>query len=368
MGSIQPIDKASVHRIASGQVIVDLPSAVKEIVENSIDAGATSIEVRFKDYGVKSIEVVDNGTGISPKDYNALGLKHCTSKLSRYEDLSTIGSFGFRGEALSSLCAVCDSVVITTATSAEAPIGTTLELERDGTLRSSEVKIARQRGTTVTASGLFVPLPVRRAELTRNVKREFAKALNLLHSYALLPCVVENDGIRLSVSNQSEGGKKVVQFRTSGSPDLNSGVSSLWGPKCLTELVPVNLNFIIEPEKSLLKQTDNKEIEVSVNGLISKFSHGSGRATSDRQFFYINNRPTNSPKVQKVFNEVYHSFNINQYPFVLANISLPTNSYDVNVSPDKRTIFLHRESTLLTSIKVLIHEMISYSDPEPCPH
>ncbi len=132
-------------------------------------------------------------------------------------------SFGFRGEALSSLCALCDSLVITTATSAEAPVGTVLELDRNGTLRNGAGKIARQvcfgrvcnfrdswsdlqRGTTVTVTGIFVPLPVRRAELTRNIKREYSKTLNLVHSYALLPCVVENNGIRLTVSNQGEGG------------------------------------------------------------------------------------------------------------------------------------------------------------------
>ena len=107
---IQAIDKAVVHRICSGQVILDLATAVKELLENSLDAGATSIEVRLKDHGAELIEVADNGRGVAPADHEALTLKYHTSKLATFEDLHDLASFGFRGEALSSLCAVARGV------------------------------------------------------------------------------------------------------------------------------------------------------------------------------------------------------------------------------------------------------------------
>ncbi|KAF9519637.1 hypothetical protein BS47DRAFT_1336722 [Hydnum rufescens UP504] len=360
--AIQAIEKGSVHRITAGQVVVDLQTAVKELVENSIDAGATSIEVRFKDYGLKSIEVVDNGTGISPNDYDSVALKHHTSKLATYTDLTALQTFGFRGEALSSLCALCDSVVITSATNEDAPVGTILELDRNGIVKNRSGKIARQRGTTVTVSGIFVPLPVRRVELSRNIKREYGKALALLNAYALYPCAMENNGIRLAVYNQPEGGKRTIQLRTTGTQSLQTSVSSLWGPKALENIVPLELNMTVEPDKSILKRVPGaSKMQVKVTGLVSKFRHGCGRASNDRQFFYVNGRPFNANKVQKALNEVYKSFNTNQSPFVIANFVLPTDAYDVNASPDKRTIFLHSEANLIMAFKTSLEDEYSLS-------
>jgi DNA mismatch repair protein PMS2 len=181
MSAIHAIDVNSAHKITSGQVVVDLQTAVKELVENSIDAGATSLgilplnmfeavddasaEIRFKEFGLKSIEVADNGLGIAPSDYATVGectavqvqglrgvhgyictsaRKHYTSKLSRYEDLASIATFGFRGEALASLCALSESVTITTATKEETPMGTILEFDDNGALKAGSGKVARQ--------------------------------------------------------------------------------------------------------------------------------------------------------------------------------------------------------------------------------
>ena len=104
--SIKAIDRRSVHQICSGQVILTLATAVKELVENSIDAGATNIEIKTKEYGVESLEVSDNGSGIEEMDFEAVGLKQCTSKLREFSDLTIVDTFGFRGEAISSLCAL----------------------------------------------------------------------------------------------------------------------------------------------------------------------------------------------------------------------------------------------------------------------
>ncbi|OCH89384.1 DNA mismatch repair protein MutL [Obba rivulosa] len=362
-GAIRALDGTSVHRITSGQVVVDLQTAVKELLENSLDAGATNVEVRFKDYGLQSFEVVDNGSGIAPEDYDAIALKHHTSKLSSFADLNTLTSFGFRGEALSSLCALSERVSITTATARDAPMGTVLEFDRAGRVARRDGKAARQRGTTVTVSGLFSPLPVRRKELERNAKREFGKALALLSAYALVPCAQENRGVRLTVSNQPAGGRKTVQLRTDGAPSTRSSVSALWGPRTLEQLVDLDVHFRVMPERAVLRRRgvldgdDNAHAnEVRVRGLVSKFAVGCGRASTDRQFFFVNGRPCNPSKVQKAFNEVYRSFNATQAPFIVADFILPTDSCDVNVSPDKRTILLHSEANLVQALKTALEE------------
>ncbi|KAI5999252.1 DNA mismatch repair protein MutL, partial [Pisolithus albus] len=357
---IRAIDAHTVHRITSGQVVIDLQSAVKELVENSLDAGATAIEVRFQNYGLKSIEVIDNGSGIAPRDYEGIALKHYTSKLSSFEDVSRIVTFGFRGEALSSLCSLSDGLTIATATASEAPMGTVLEIDGNGRLKSQKAKVARQRGTTVTVTNLFRPLPVRRKELERNIKREYQKALTILHAYALVPCSKENKGVRLTVTNQIENGRKVAQLKTDGTPSLRASAIALWGTKALDNVTDLDLSFNVETEKSVLRRlnqgsADSPITSVCVQGLVSKFVIGAGRTTNDRQYFFVNGRPFNAGKasiVQKAFNEVYRTFNVNQVPFVIADFVLPTHACDINVSPDKRTIFLHSENNFVLALKV----------------
>ncbi|KAH8111577.1 hypothetical protein DFH11DRAFT_1512880 [Phellopilus nigrolimitatus] len=358
---IKSIERSSVHRITSGQVLIDLQTAVKELVENSLDAGATSIEVKFKDFGLKSFEVSDNGSGIAPEDYDNVAMKHCTSKLSTFEDLTTVRTFGFRGEALSSLCALSERVTIATATTKEAPMGTILEFDRIGKVKSRSGKVARSRGTTLSVEGLFIPLPVRRKEFERNSKREFGKALSLLSAYALVPCTKENKGVRLAVVHLQGSGRKSDQIRTDGKPSLRSSISSLWGPKQLECLAELNLAMEVVPEKIVLRRQgnldhDGSSTKIQVHGLISKFSPGNGRTGPDRQFFFINGRPCSPAKIQKAFNEVYRSFNMNQSPFIVADFILPTDSCDINVSPDKRTILLHSENALVAALKVALEE------------
>ncbi len=111
---IRAIDQESIHRICSSQVVVDLANAVKEMVENALDAQATFIEVKLKSMGADSIEVSDNGRGIDPADYEGIALKHHTSKLRNFEDLFSVDSFGFRGEALNALCELSEKFTITT--------------------------------------------------------------------------------------------------------------------------------------------------------------------------------------------------------------------------------------------------------------
>lgn len=224
MATIKAIEGRSVHQIQSGQVIVDLNSVVKELVENSLDAGATSIEVRFKNQGLDSIEVSDNGKGISPDDFETIALKHYTSKLSSYEDLTSLETFGFRGEALSSLCAL-SKFHITTARAQDGAVGKRLDFEVSGKLKGTSV-VAAQRGTTVVIENLFQSLPVRRKELEKNIKREYGKVVTLLNSYACISV-----GVRYAVSNQMPKGKKVVVFSTKSNTTTKENIVNVFWSK-----------------------------------------------------------------------------------------------------------------------------------------
>ena len=363
MATIKAIEGRSVHQIQSGQVIVDLYSVVKELVENSLDVGATSIEIRFKNQGLDSIEVQDNGKGIAPEDFETIALKHYTSKLCSYEDLTSLDTFGFRGEALSSLCALSKFHIIT-ARADDGPVGKKLEFEASGKLHATSV-VAAQKGTTVSAENLFFNLPVRRKELEKNIKREYTKVINHLHAYACISV-----GVRLAVSNQMPKGKKVAVFSTQANITTKENIANVFGAKTLLTLIKLDLRLHMEPNKgpstqgarTWSTQATDRSIEVLVQGHISKPVFGEGRQVPDRQMFFVNSRPCALPQVTKAFNEVYKSFNISQSPFIFANLIMDTNAYDVNVSPDKRTIMLHDQTALLDSLKIALTELFEATD------
>ncbi|PSK40152.1 DNA mismatch repair protein pms1 [Elsinoe australis] len=353
MATIKAIAASSVHQIQSGQVIVDLTSVVKELVENALDAGASSIEVRFKNNGLDSIEVQDNGSGIAPEDFDTL---------SSYDDLDTLETFGFRGEALSSLCALSDFHVTTTTA---GPKGSRLEFEVSGKLRGTTV-VAATKGTTVSVEKLFKNLPVRRRELEKNVKREYGKVLNFLQAYA---CISTN--VRFSVSNLLAKGKKTIAFSTKSNPTTKENIVNVYGAKTLLALVAMDLSFEMQPsyhtsapsaKRDEPKGEDAGSRRVRIQGHISKPIFGEGRQAPDRQMFFVNSRPCQLPQVSKAFNEVYRSFNVSQSPFIFANLIMDTNAYDVNVSPDKRTILLHDQNDLLESLKESLSGLFEQQD------
>ncbi|CUS09093.1 unnamed protein product [Tuber aestivum] len=353
MAAIKPIEGRSVHQIQSGQVISEgLTSVVKELVENGLDAHATSIvEVRFKSNGLDAIEVMDNGDGISPDNYESIALKHWTSKLTSYADLDSVTTFGFRGEALSSLCALSDLQIIT-ATASEAPKGTRLEFEMSGRLKSRSVTAA-QKGTAVLVESIFKTLPVRRKELERNIKREYTKVLGILQAYAGV-CV----GVKFSVFNQPAKGRRTPVFATKGNPTVRENISNVFGAKALSALVPMNLQFEMKPtRKGFQKGVEPQEKMVKIVGFISRPVVGEGRLAPDRQMFFVNGRPCMLPQVARAINEVYKHFNVTQSPFIFADIQLDTNAYDVNVSPDKRTILLHDQAEMMESLKVSLTDL-----------
>ncbi|CAD6501237.1 BgTH12-01490 [Blumeria graminis f. sp. triticale] len=344
MATIKPINSHTVHQIQSGQVIVDICSVVKELVENSIDAEATSIEVRFKNQGLSLIEVQDNGEGISPHNFEVLALKHHTSKLSAYSDLTTLNTYGFRGEALSSLCA-SSNCTVTTCLAEDVPKATRLEFKTSGILDSKKI-VAAQKGTTVSIENLFKNLPVRRRELERNIKREWSRVSNVLGQYA---CI--QTGIKFSVSQQNGNGKKTILFSTKGNQSTKDNIANVFGAKMLTALVPIDLKLTLDNYQNRNHHHSPGTKEIRIFGHVSRSTGGESRQAPDRQMFFVNTRPCNLPQVAKVFNEVYRAYNGSHSPFLFANIELDTRLYDVNVSPDKRTILLHDQNKILEALK-----------------
>ncbi|ORX97206.1 hypothetical protein K493DRAFT_336648 [Basidiobolus meristosporus CBS 931.73] len=295
--SIKAIDRLTVHRICSGQVVLNLANAVKELIENSLDAGSSTIEIKLRDSGLDLIEIIDNGNGIEPEDYDTIALKHYTSKLRDFDELTGVSSFGFRGEALSSLCAL-SSVRITTATRTQAPRGNKLEFNSDGKIES----------TTPCA-------------------RE---------AYAII-----SENVKFVLSNQPLKGNRQIALSTKGNKTSLENIANIFGAKIAAQLTPLELKFSMSGVSTCIQ----------VVGHISKPTGGAGRSCLDRQFFYINGRPCDLPKIAKVFNEIYRTCNSGQYPFVVANILIDTSCYDVNVTPDKRTIYIHNEKELAESLK-----------------
>ncbi|XP_060084122.1 mismatch repair endonuclease PMS2-like [Ylistrum balloti] len=343
-GSIKAIDKRSVHRICSGQVVLTLATAVKELIENSIDAGATSVEVKLRDHGIKVVEVIDNGSGVEEKNFEGLTLKHHTSKLQDFSDLVGVETFGFRGEALSSLCALSNLTVVTRHSSSD--VGTRLEFDHNGKITQRTAQ-ARQVGTTVTLQNVFSTLPVRHKEFQRNIKKEFTKMVNVVNSY----CIISTN-VRITCSNQNDKGQRSVMVSSKGNSTLRDNISNVFGPKQTNNLLEIKQ---LGPSEEVCSEygmaSSNVDVPFRLDGFISPCVHGHGRSSADRQYFFINKRPCDSAKLSKVVNEVYHQFNRHQYPFVTLHVTMAKDAVDVNVTPDKRQIFMQDEKLLLATIK-----------------
>jgi DNA mismatch repair protein PMS2 len=161
--------------------------------------------------------------------------------------------------------------------------------------------------------------------------------------------------------------KKVVAFSTKSNGTTKENIANIFGAKTLLGITQLNLELELQPTTSqalrdLHPENDNESRAIEVVGHISKPVFGEGRQTPDRQMFFVNSRPCALPQISKAFNEVYKSFNVTQSPFIFADLKINTNAYDVNVSPDKRTILLHDQTALLESIKQSLTAMFEAQD------
>lgn len=241
------------------------------------------------------------------------------------------------------------------------PKGSKLDFEASGKLASTTV-VASQRGTTVCVQKLFHNLPVRRRELERNIKREWHKAIALLNQYA---CVQTN--LKFSVSQQPTKGKRLLLFSTRGNPTTRDNIINIFGSKAMSALVSLDLVLELQsshvgPAAQGTAGTNHESRQVRILGHVSRPVHGDGRQTPDRQMFFINGRPCGLPQFARTFNDVYKSYNYSQSPFIFADIQLDTNMYDVNVSPDKRSILLHDQSVLLDSLRTSLMKLFDGHD------
>lgn len=191
-------------------------------------------------------------------------------------------------------------------------------------------------------ANLFSTLPVRRKEFSKNCKREFTKAITILQGYALI-----RTDVKISVFHQPPNGKSTLQLSTNGNKTIRENIANLFGSKLLTSLEPLNLKLEINI-RHIGGRSSTETIEVV--GYVSKCAHGEGRSSSDRQFFYVNLRPCTQPKIARTFNDIYRSYNSSQYPFILADFRMTSGTFDINLTPDKRTILLHEEEALIKQL------------------
>lgn len=348
---IKNIESTDIHRITSGQVIVDLVSIVKELVENSLDANSNTIDITFRDYGLDTIELSDDGDGIEEDDFENICAKNFTSKLESFEDLSEVETLGFRGEALSSLCSVA-KIEIQTCTAKSYPKRSDLTFSSTGTLISKKKNVTGRKGTIVVVSNIFQSLPVRRKNLEKNIRREFNRTVNVVINYMLI-----HPKVRFSVNNiNSKTKKKTLVLGTQGTSKstILDSMISIFGTNGAYGLVPVDIEVQDLEMKLKLHIGEfpvTQKLNIKFTGYISNSSFGLGRSASDRQYVFINGRPISSKKFLKTINEVYKSYNHVQYPVVVLNIIIDTKFLDVNVTPDKRTILVHNENIVHDVLK-----------------
>jgi len=335
---ISTLEGETIRLICSGQVVVDLASAVKELVENSLDAAATSIEVRLVDYGATEIECSDNGHGIPSSDFAGIAKRHRTSKLGSFSALKNVRSFGFRGEALASLCELAEEFSVVTRCVSEKT-GARLSFVRDGSITSTAT-CARSVGSTIKLRGIFGNLPVRRADFERNLKRQYAKALRVLHAYALIAT-----HCRLQVTLCTNG-KRSTAIAVQGRRTVKEGVASIFSLK-----LAQSLERIHEPLDE--KYHGNPRIG-SVVGLVSRVSNGVGRSEGDRQFLFCNGRPVDAPKLVRAINETWRVFEVSRKPAFIIDLNLPEHAVDINVTPNKREVILDNEASIINGLRAAL--------------
>lgn len=270
-------------------------------------------------------------------------MKHHTSKLRKFTDLTGINTFGFRGEALSSLCALSELSVVTRHSTSE--YGFKLEFDRNGVLMKKE-PCARETGTTIYVRNIFKTLPVRAKQFQKNLKKEYTHAIQVLYSYCLV-CT----NVKITCSNSLAGKSYNLIVATRNADNVLDNINSVFGKKSLDSIVKLEL---VPPDETI-SQEYNLSNDVTVNFewecYVSTCGHTMGRSSPDRQFFYINGRPCDLTKISRLVNNLYHQYNNKQYPFVFLNIKLNRQCADVNVTPDKRTIFFTQERLILATLK-----------------
>ena len=326
MGKINILSAELSNKIAAGEVVERPSSVVKELVENSIDAGSTNIKVIIKEFGIQQIRIIDNGSGISNDDLARAFLRHATSKISADYDLFHIETLGFRGEALASISSVSKVTIKSCAGEAE---GKMLVLE--GGKVVSEEYYAPIKGTDLSVENLFYNTPARLKYL-RNPHTEQANITNIIHKFALS---YPNVAFELHIDGK-------ITFKTYGDGDVHKILSKIYN-------MGVARNMI---------EFSGSNDDYKVFGYISVPEET--RASKNYINIFINGRYIKNYGIQNAIIDAYGTLlMINRYPLCVINIEMDPILLDVNVHPTKQEVRLSKEAELIRLIKEVIAERLS---------
>ena len=326
MGKINILSAELSNKIAAGEVVERPSSVVKELVENSIDAGSTNIKIIIKEFGIQQIRIIDNGSGISNDDLARAFLRHATSKISADYDLFHIETLGFRGEALASISSVSKVTIKSCAGEAQ---GKMLVLE--GGKVVSEEYYAPIKGTDLSVENLFYNTPARLKYL-RNPHTEQANITNIIHKFALS---YPNVAFELHVDGK-------IIFKTYGDGDVHKILSKIYN-------MGVARNMI---------EFSGSNDDYKVFGYISVPEET--RASKNYINIFINGRYIKNYGIQNAIIDAYGTLlMINRYPLCVINIEMDPILLDVNVHPTKQEVRLSKEAELIRLIKEVIAERLS---------
>lgn len=330
MGKIVLLDELTINQIAAGEVIERPASVVKEMVENSIDAGAKNINIEIKNGGISYIRITDDGKGIMPDDMEIAFERHATSKIRVAEDLKTVKSMGFRGEALASIASIANVEMI--SRTADLQTGNKIVVEAGDILEKQE--IAAPVGTMITVTKLFFNTPVR----YKFLKKDFTEAGYIEDAITRLALIHPEIAFKLISS-----GKVVIQ--TTGNGNLKDVIYSIYGKDVATQVLDVDYQYE----------------DLHIKGVVGK--PGIARSNRSNQLFFVNDRyikdKTLSSAVEKSFKGMLP---IGKYPFLVLNIEMDSSKVDVNVHPAKLEVRFVEEQKVFKAIYHSIKDTLLKND------
>ena len=336
MGRIHVLTDSLVSLISAGEVIENPASIVKELIENSLDAGATSIEISITEGGIRSINVSDNGSGIYRDDCKICLLRYSTSKIRTREDIDSILTYGFRGEALASIASMAGVSIVTRHEDEE--IGTHLVSRIGESLMTMDT--SRPHGTTIEVNNLFSDVPARRKHLS-SPKVEAQR----VHEMVMRHTIIRNEiGFRF-VKN----GEIIVDCPAEQSP--GDRVLALWG---------------LDISRSLVEFSE-EHLGVSVSGFIVK--PPISRGNRSREYFSIRKRPIQDSKLSSAVERAYSTLLIKgQYPICAIDIEIDVSRVDANVHPTKREVRIQHMSEVTLFLKDVVRKVLEtkkVEEPQP---
>ena len=330
MGNIVLLDELTINKIAAGEVIERPASVIKEMVENSIDAGATNITVEIKNGGISYIKVTDNGKGIAQDDLEIAFERHATSKIRSAEDLNTVTSMGFRGEALASIAAI--SKVELVSKTKEQDTGYKVVVEAGDVLEKEETGC--QNGTSITVRNLFFNTPVR----YKFLKKDYTESGYIEDAITRIALVNPNISIKLINT-----GKTVIQ--TNGSGNLKDVVYSIYGKDVANGI----------------NETTYKYEDITVTGVVGKPQIA--RSNRSNQLFFVNKRYIKDKTLSVATEQAYKGLiPIGKFGFVILNIEMNPAKVDVNVHPAKLEVRFQEESKVFQAIYHTIKDTLLKSE------